>query len=303
MAIEHIKTETLRLAYEESGPKKGEPILLLHGWPDSPRTWDGVLPHLHRAGYRTIAPYLRGYGPTEFRSHLLGRNPKRSGHAVSFAQDIVDLADKLKLKHFHFVGHDWGARAGYALAALFPQRLKTLTALSVPFQPGPHRAPALPQAQAYWYQWYLCSHPGAKDFVRNPIAFAHRMWETWSPRGWFTEAQFAEAAKSWTTPDFIEVTLHAYRSRWGHAPVDSQYDVLNDRFESTQSLSTPTLLIQGLEDRCLLAETTDGAGRAFTGGYRRALLDDVGHFLPREAPDEVAREILEHITAKREDGA
>ncbi|WP_049780785.1 alpha/beta fold hydrolase [Terriglobus saanensis] len=300
MSMERVKTEMLHLAYEDSGPKKGEPVLLVHGWPESPRCWDGVLPLLHKAGYRTIAPYLRGYGPTGFRSHLIGRNPRRTGQAVAFAQDVIDLADKLKLTTFDFVGHDWGARTGYALSALFPQRLKSLTALSVPFVPGPMKVTSLPLARALWYQWYLCSHPGARDFARNPIKFARMQWETWSPEGWFTESQFEEAAKSWASEDFIEVTLHAYRSRWGHAPTDPKYDLLNDRYESTLSLPTPTLLIHGLEDRCDLAETTDGAGRSFTGGYRRALLDGVGHFVSREAPRETAQEILSHLAYVRE---
>lgn len=65
MRTHTIKTERLKLTYEESGPKHGEPLILLHGWPDSPRTWDKVLPMLHEAGYRTYAPYLRGYGKTE----------------------------------------------------------------------------------------------------------------------------------------------------------------------------------------------------------------------------------------------
>ncbi|MBS1814118.1 MAG: alpha/beta hydrolase [Acidobacteria bacterium] len=293
--MERVKTDVLHLAYEDSGPKKGTPIILLHGWPDSPRTWDGALPALHDAGFRTITPYLRGYAPTEFRKHLLGRNPKHTGQPVAFAQDVIDLADKLKLKTFHFVGHDWGARAGYALASLFEKRLRSLTALSVPFQPGPMRVPALPQAGAFWYQWFLCTIPGAKEFARNPVDFARMMWETWSPRGWFTAGQFEEAAKCWRSPEFVEVTLHSYRVRWGHAPIDSRYDVLQDRMDSTVSLSVPTLLIQGLEDNCVLAQTTDGAGRFFTGGYRRALLEDVGHFPSREAPKETAKLILEHI--------
>jgi pimeloyl-ACP methyl ester carboxylesterase len=59
MELRKVATPLLRLAYEESGPKKGEIIVLLHGWPDSPRTWDKILPSLHEAGYRTIAPYIR----------------------------------------------------------------------------------------------------------------------------------------------------------------------------------------------------------------------------------------------------
>jgi pimeloyl-ACP methyl ester carboxylesterase len=295
MRIQEIKTSVLKLAYEESGPKGGKPVILVHGWPDSPRTWDKVLPALHTAGYRTYVPYLRGFGKTEFRSPMFGRKPKRTAQPVAFAQDIVDLADALKLKTFDYVGHDWGARTGYALAALFPQRLQRMVTLSTFFSPGPLKPPSLPQAQAYWYQWYLCSIPGEKAFRADPVAYGRRMWETWSPEGWYDAADLAEAAKSWTNKDFADITLHSYRSRWGHADYDPVYGVHQTRFESAPALDVPTLLIQGLNDRCTLAEGSDGMGRYFTNGYRRALLEGVGHFPQREEPQAVADEILAHL--------
>ncbi len=141
MKIKFAKTPSLRLAYEASGPEDGEPLVLLHGWPDSPRTWDAVLPGLHDAGYWTVAPYLRGYGPSTFRDPILGRKRRRTGQPVAFAQDVIDLADRLKLRRFHYVGHDWGARTGYALAALFPERLRSMVAISVPFEPGKAEPP------------------------------------------------------------------------------------------------------------------------------------------------------------------
>ncbi len=295
MRVRELKTSVLHLAYEESGPKQGEPLLLLHGWPDSPRTWDKVLPALHDAGYRTVAPYLRGYGPSTFRDRWIGRSPRRTGQAVAYAQDMIDLLDGLKIGRVHFIGHDWGARAAHALSALFPQRLKSAVTISVPFVPGPAEPPKLPQAKAFWYQWLLCSHPGKKLFTADPVAFGKAQWDAWSPAGWYTAAEFAEAAKSWRSDDFTEVVLQAYRSRWGHAPLDPTYDVLQDRFEATKALPTPTLLLHGMEDHCTLAETTDGAGRYFTGGYKRVLLDGTGHFPQRENPKETAEAILAHL--------
>ncbi len=295
MRTHTVKTAHLKIAYEEDGPKRGKPLLLLHGWPDSPRTWDKVLPALHKAGYRTYAPYLRGYGLTEFRSHLFGRNPRHTGQPVAFAQDVIDLADALELQTFDFVGHDWGARAGHALAALFPQRLSRMVTISVAFEPGAAKPPALPQAQAYWYQWFLCSKPGEKAFREDPVAFGKRQWDTWGPEGWYSPADLAAAAKSWKGKAFADVVLHSYRSRWGHAEKDPAYAVLQARFESTVTLGVPTLLLHGLEDHCALAETTDGAGRYFTAGYRRVLLEGVGHFPQRENPAAMASEILRHL--------
>ena len=295
MRTDAIKTATVRLAYEESGPKKGERLILVHGWPDSPRTWDKVLPILHDAGYRTITPYLRGYGPSTFRKRLFGPRPRRTGQPVAFAQDIIDLADALGLKQFHYIGHDWGARTGYALAALFADRLKSLVAISVPFEPGKAQPPKFPQARAFWYQWLLCTKPGEKKFREDPVAFGRAQWDAWSPEGWYTEAEFNEAAKSWRGADYEAVVLHGYRSRWGHAELDPRYAALQARFQATKTLATPTLLLHGLDDHCELDESTDGADAFFTGGYQRIRLPGVGHFPQRENPTATAEGILAHI--------
>ena len=295
MPIQKLKTPVLSLAYEEGGPKKGEPLLLVHGWPDSPRTWDKVLPFLHEAGYRTIAPYLRGYGPSTFRNPLFGRKPRRTGQPVAFAQDIIDLAQRLQLGRFPFVGHDWGAWTGYALAALFPGRLKSLVAISVPFEPGKAAPPKFPQARAFWYQWLLCTQPGEKKFREDPVAFGQAQWDAWSPHGWYTQEEFAETARSWKGKDFQNVVLHSYRSRWDHAELDPKYARQQARFESALTLGTPTLLLHGLNDHCELAETTNGAERYFTAGYRRLLLEGVGHFPQRENPKGTAAAIVQHL--------
>ena len=295
MAIQSVKTRVLRQAYERTGPKKGEPLMLLHGWPDSPRTWDRILPVLHKAGYQTIVPYIRGYGPSSFRDPLLGRKRRRTGQPVAFAQDMIDLADRLGMKRFHFIGHDWGARTGYALAALFPQRLKSLTAISVPFAPGRADAPKFPQDRAFWYQWLLCTKPGEKKFREDPVSFGKAQWETWSPSGWYKQGDFNEAAKSWRGKDFKDVVLHGYRSRWGHAEEDPAYAGLQTRFYATKTLDTPTLLLHGHEDQCELAATTDGAERYFTAPYSRVFLERVGHFPQRENPGLTAAVILEHL--------
>jgi pimeloyl-ACP methyl ester carboxylesterase len=295
MKILTVKTPVLNQAYEESGPRKGEPLLLVHGWPDSPRTWDKVLPLLHQAGYRTIVPYLRGYGPSTFRDRILGRNPRRTGQPVAFAQDMIDLADRLRINRFHFIGHDWGARTAHALAALFPRRLKSVVTISVPFEPGKAQPPKFPQAQAFWYQWLLCTQPGEEKFRKDTAAFGQAQWDVWSPAGWYTRGELDEAAKSWKGADFQDVVLHGYRSRWGHAELDPRYTSLQSSFQSTKTLDVRTLLIHGAEDHCELLATTDGAERYFTAGYERLVLDGVGHFPQREAPEKTTGAILRHL--------
>ena len=295
MRIQKVKTPQIKQAFEVSGPEAGEPLFLVHGWPDSPRTWDGVLSALHAAGYRTVVPYLRSYGPSTFRTRILASSPRHTGQPVAYAQDMLDLADHLRLKRFHFIGHDWGARTAYALAGIAPQRLKSLVTISVPFEPGKAVPPKFPQAQAFWYQWLLCTVPGEKKFRADPVAFGRAQWDAWSPTGWYTEADFAEASKSWKGTAFADVVLHAYRSRWGMASLDPAYKKRQARFESTKTISIPTTLLHGVEDSCELVATTDGAEKYFTAGYERILIGGVGHFPQRENPDRTAGHILDHL--------
>ena len=295
MRILKHKTPQIKQAFELSGPEFGEALFLVHGWPDSPRTWDKILPALHAAGYRTVVPYLRSYGPSTFRTRILTSSPRHTGQPVAYAQDMLDLADRLRTRRFHFVGHDWGARTAYALAALAPQRLKSLVVVSVPFEPGSAEPPKFPQAQAFWYQWLLCTIPGETKFRADPVAFGRAQWDAWSPAGWYTEADFAEASKSWKGKPFEDVTLHAYRSQWGMAPLDPAYKKRQARFQAMKTIPVPTTLIHGVEDHCELVATTDGAEAYFTAGYERILLDGVGHFPQRESPDRVAGHILDHL--------
>ena len=165
----------------------------------------------------------------------------------------------------------------------------------MPYEPGKAVPPKLPQARAFWYQWLLCTRPGEAEFRADPTAFGRAQWDAWSPRGWYTEAEFAAAARSWKGTDFQDVVLHGYRSRWGHADFDPRYAGLQTRFEAAKSLTVPTLLLHGKEDGCELAETTEGAERHFKAAYQRVLLDGTGHFPQRESPDAVAAALLAHL--------
>ncbi len=294
-----INTTTLRIAYEEGGPANGKPVLLLHGWPDAPRTWHAVAAKLNVAGYRTIAPFLRGFGDTKF----LDEETLRVAQPHVLAQDAIDLADALGLERFAVVGHDWGARIAYTMAALFPERLISMTAMSVAWQPrGEAKAPGFEQAMRYWYQWFMCTDGGVEKVHADPVGFARIQWGTWSPMGWFTEEEFAETAKSFTNPDWVAVTLNSYRSRWRLGEpkaeqTDPRYDALQAKVKSVEKLSTPTLLIHGAVDTCLAATETEGQERYFSGPHERVVVEGAGHFVQREAPDAVAAAVLQHLGA------
>ena len=288
-----IRTNVLEIAYETAGPGDGPAVFLLHGWPDDVRGWDGIVPQLAAAGYRTIAPYLRGFGPTTF----LRSETYRDGRGVAITQDALDLADALSIERFAVIGHDWGARTAFLLAAAAPQRVTSIAALSTIFAPrNAFVTPAsLAQVRAYWYQWFMCTDGGVLAVHRDPIGFAREQWETWSPPGWFDEAAFETTAKSFLNTDWPDVTLNSYRNRWITESVDSRYDLLDAQLAEVATLSVPALLVMGAGDRCTLPASTDGQEKHFTGKFRRVMLEGVGHFPAREAPEAVAEAVLAHL--------
>ena len=118
--LAQVQTPVLDVAYEASGPEHATPVILLHGFPYDPRSFDQVVPILNRAGLRTIVPYVRGYGPTRF----LSAQTMRSGQQAALAHDVLDLLDALHLDRAVLAGFDWGARSACILAALWPARVR-----------------------------------------------------------------------------------------------------------------------------------------------------------------------------------
>ena len=142
---------------------------------------------------------------------------------------------------------------------------------------------------------FLTTDRGAEAFRDDPKGFARLQWETWSPPGWFDEVEFEATAKSFENRDWIDITLNAYRSRWKSEPADDRYVTLRERLASVDLLNTPTLMIQGDADKCDPPSESEDQERYFKGGYRRLFLAGVGHFPAREAPDQVAQNIVLHL--------
>jgi pimeloyl-ACP methyl ester carboxylesterase len=221
----------------------------------------------------------------------------RVGAGAALAQDALDLADQLGLERFAVVGHDWGARVAYALAILAPERVTSVTALALAYQPrGLFKIPAFDQAKRFWYQWFLCVDGGAAKVLADPVGFSRIQWDTWSPAGWFDEAEFAETAECFKNPDWAAITLNAYRARWREDEVwDARYDSLQRKLRETETICRPTVMIQGGSDFCDAPSESEGLESYFTADYQRILLDGVRHFPHREAHQDVADAVLRHL--------
>jgi pimeloyl-ACP methyl ester carboxylesterase len=291
-----VTTPLLEVACFDLGDPAAPAVLLLHGWPDDARTWSAVAPVLTGAGYRVLAPYLRGYGPTRFRAD----STPRSGQLAALGQDVIDLIEALELPAVALVGHDWGARAAaVATAALQASgRVTHMAMLSVGYGTSdPNQTLSLKQMQNYWYHW-LMALPRGLALVRDEReAFARHLWQVWSPNWRCSEAEFAATVASFDNPDWAEVAIHYYRHRWGFAEGDARYAALEARLTPAPQITVPALMLHGADDACNDPATSAGKEGLFEAPYRRVVLDGVGHFPQREAPVAVAREVLALLSA------
>ena len=291
-AVSHVTTPDLDIAVAMHGPEEGRPLLLLHGWPDDASTWDGVAPALAEAGLRVIVPTLRGFGETRFRSHA----SPRTGNSGILAMDAIALMDALGMEKFAVAGHDWGSNIAEALTVGWPDRVERLAMMSTPPRLGGMPTPPFHQAQLYWYHWFMATPRGAQAIHDDPHGFAYIHWENWAPKGWFDETTFRRVAESFDNPDWVDVTLHSYRSRWDVAAPDPRSDWLEAKVKATKTLSLPTLFIKGDVDGVTSQESFAQVPAKFSGPFEMVGLPGVGHFPTREAPDQVARRLVEHFS-------
>ncbi|MGH3090443.1 MAG: alpha/beta fold hydrolase [Rubrobacteraceae bacterium] len=292
MSAKKIETSRLEIAYEEKGDPGSRPVVLVHGFPDDARTWEKVSGPLAQAGHRTIAPYVRGYGETRF----LDDSTPRSGQLAALGADLIEFTEALGLERFVLVGHDWGARATYILASLYPERVSSLINLAVGYgtnDPGQKLSPA--QTQNYWYQWYFNMEKGRKELEENRRAFCEHLWKVWSPNWDFSDEEFETTARSFDNSDFARVAIHSYRHRWANAEGDPAYDDLEERLADLPRIRVPTTVLMGEDDGATLPETSEGKEGFFTKDYERRVLSGVGHFVQREVPEAVVEAILERV--------
>ena len=287
------RTSLLEVAYLESQPVSGgrdaPTVICVHGWPDDALTWHRVAPRLNEAGFRVVAPYLRGCGPTRF----LDPATPRSGQLVALGQDLVEFAAALGLERYAVVGHDWGARAAYIAAALEPRRITHCVGLSVGYGTNsPAQALSLQQVQNYWYHWLMATERGRKVVREDRRRFTRHIWDIWLPFWKPSEEEFAATAQSFDHPDWADIVLHSYTVRWGHAAPYPMYADLEARFDPSPVLSVPTLTLHGADDPVNAPASSEGKEAFFSGPYRRELIPRCGHFPQREHPEDVARRIV-----------
>jgi pimeloyl-ACP methyl ester carboxylesterase len=289
--LRRVAADVLSVAYEESGPPGGTPIVLLHGFPYDIHAYDEVAPLLASAGCRVITPYLRGYGPTLF---LSPRTP-RSGQQAALAHDLLALMDALQIRSGVLAGYDWGGRAACIVAALWPDRVTGLVSgEGYNIQDIPRSTQPLdPDRESrLWYQYYFHSERGKAGLEEHRYELCRFLWRLWSPNWQFDDATYERTAASFDNPDFVAVVIHSYRHRFMLTPGDETVEATERRLTEQPTITVPTVVLHGSDDGVTPVATSEADSRFFRAGYERRVIPLVGHNLPQEAPREFSAAVL-----------
>jgi len=287
--MQHVDAGALSVAYVEDGPRDGWPVVLSHGFPYDIHAYDEVVPELTAHGARVIRPYLRGFGPTRFRS----AGTLRSGQQAALGSDLIALVEALHLEGVILAGYDWGGLASCVAAALWPHRVAGLVSLAsydvIDIEQQRHTFdPAV--EYAVWYQHLFQTERGRETLAIHRRDLCRMLWRQWSP-GWdFDEATFGRTAVSFDNPDFVDVVVHAYRHALGQVPGDQTLDGLEARLATRPAIVVPAVTLDGVSDILKPGGTADHAVMFSARHEHRTI--DAGHNLPQEAPTAFADAVL-----------
>ena len=279
--LRHIRTARLDVAYEESGPRGGASVVLLHGWPYDPRCYDGVVPLLVAAECRVLVPYLRGFGPTRF----LSAETPRSGQQAALGHDLLEMMDVLAVERAILAGYDWGGRAACIVSALWPERVRglvTVNGYNIQDIAGSEEPQDPAQERRHWYQWYFHTERGRAALELDRRAFCRLLWQLWSPNWNFDEATFSRSATSFDNPDFVDVTIHSYRHRYGNAAGDPALAEIEKRLAAKPKIAVPTVALQGAADGVLPRGIIRNAWRVFHRAVSSTAFSQKSGIIPRK---------------------
>jgi pimeloyl-ACP methyl ester carboxylesterase len=282
-----VSANGLEFSYFEEGPADGPLALCLHGFPDSAHTWRYLLPELAGAGYHAVAPFLRGYAPTEI--------PADGRYQVgAIARDTNALHDAFGGdERAVLIGHDWGALTTYAAVAHQPDRWRKAVTLAVP--PTASIGMSLftyAQLQCSWYMFFFLSPLAEVALPLDNFSFIDGLWADWSP-GYNGAWDVARVKESIGDPEHIAAAIGYYRALYNADLQDP--DLAAEQAASLMPTPKPTLYLHGRDDGCMLLSSMGSPLNFMAEGSQVEVVDGAGHFLNVEKPDVVNRLILDFL--------
>lgn len=270
--MDTVRANGLTFSYLTAG--SGPLVLLLHGFPDTAHTWDRAISELGRAGFRAVAPFMRGYAPTEI--------PTDGDYRVeTLAADAGALIDALGEQSAIIVGHDWGASAAFGLASLQPERVRMLVTLAIPHPKSLKPTPSL----AWKIRHFLAlrGKRGGERLRKDNFAYVDELWRRWSPAWKQIPASETEAVKaSLAKPGSAEAAAAYYAQITPRGPY--------------RQIKVPAVAFAGEQDM-IAPRAYEKARHCYDASYEVVNVPG-GHFMHREHPDvfvpELVRVIQDH---------
>lgn len=273
--IKTIQANGQRFAYRDAGNSESPLVLLLHGFPETADCFEAMLAALAKAGYYAVAPYMRGYYPTDI--------PASGDYApLTLGSDVIALIDAFHRKTAIVIGHDWGAVAAYAAANLDPARIEKLVAISIPHPATVslslntlRQAPHFAQLQAGFLSEFLAR--------RDNFAYIDHLYAFWSPHWTPSAAEMTSIKTDFARAGRLRAALGYYTSLFADRLNRQHTAILN------KPIAVPTLAFVGEDDNA--DPSWFDRSSLFTAGYQLYRVHEAGHFLPQEA----APFLMEHI--------
>ena len=256
------------------GDENAEPVILLHGFPENSLSWSGVAPLLAGAGLRVIAPDQRGYSP--------GARPADVEAYTTdlLADDVVGLAGALGIGTFHLVGHDWGAAVSWVTAVRHRERLRTLTAVSVPHLAAygaALRGDADQQQRASYIGLLRQAGKAEHVLLKDDAQRLRAMYE-----GHVRPAQVDAYVAQLSEPEALTAALNWYRA-------------MRSDLGSLPPVTVPTTYVWSDQDQAIGRAGAERCGEFVEADFRFVELTGTSHWIPEQDPDVLAEAILARI--------
>jgi pimeloyl-ACP methyl ester carboxylesterase len=271
--MERYRRDDLVFDVRDAGPPDGPVVVLLHGFPQRNDSWDAVIDRLTAEGYRCLAPNQRGYSP--------GARPsrRRDYRTAELVADVGALIEASGARRVHLVGHDWGAAVAWGVAAEMPERLATVSPISVPHPAAFLKSIATSrQGLASWYMYFF-QLPRIPEWLlmrRNGGVASYFLRRTGQ-----TPTNVERDVAAMSEPGALTAGINWYRA----IP-------LSDLRATNEKISVPTLYVWSDHDVALLPKAAHATARYVSGDYRFEILPGVSHWIPEEQPDKLADLLL-----------
>ncbi len=282
-----ISANGINFHYLEMGA--GPLALCFHGFPDHAWSFRHLLPDLADAGFHAVAPFMRGYAPTE---------PPADGRyqQVALCKDVLALIGALGAERAYLIGNDWGAGAVTGATVLEPEKVMKLVIIASG-QVDRDLQMNYQYLKGTWHSYFFQLPQAEQALAYNDFAFVEEWWRDASPEWDIPASSLESIRETFRKPGVVEAALGYYRARYSPALQDPSMREDQDRVNAGP-VTVPTLALHGTRDRPkrLDAFESEAMDRFFTGGLEKVIIPGTGHFMHQEKPEEVNPKIVEFLT-------